>query len=755
MFNKHFISGVQIMRVVKLKLAVLSLMTGTILSVGLLKTSEFPVKAVELQADVATTEYLKQPINVKGGDQTIMMALRNMNLQDLLKILASQAGFNILLDESVEGNISVDFNNVTINQALETVKDYANLVYMQDDKTLVVASKESPLSKNINQQVSQMIPIKYVNAKLITEILNNTVFTADSSSAAAASGASNKKASTEYRTNSVLIVGTDNDIRLAEEIIKNLDIPRKSKTFKINHASVIEVTQILQATVFNDGVAPFNASSAGAATPGGIQAKSTLVSVDTEGFQEGSGTSNQVQGASGSAGSGQQQTFTLRNTQMTTKELNISPEGPIIVPDSRANTITIMGTVEQIALAESIIPNLDQKVPQVAIESSLVELTESSLRQLNAIWGHTAGNWATGFNNSQIAGTTIRALQPAIQPLANASVYSPGSVSPTTLTNYYGKIENIIGLPTVNAVAPLSGNGSAAAYSSVPIGFDSVRNFIYQLNMLLSRNKAKLLANPTVIALHNTESVISITEEIIRRSTTTRDSTGFQQTTVEIGEAGILLNILPKVTGDGFVTLRIRPSISNVYEVTRDASGNIVTLLRRKDFAVQEVRLANAQTLALGGLIQEASSKDFSGYPGISNMPILGPLFRTNARNQDRVEVLMLITPRILEDDKPVILSSFNQKPVVDIKTNAKNIVNPAPADSAKNVSSLDTEKLVVPANKPEITPVKVETATNSYKLDSVAKELEQQDIKIDQKQYDKRKINQIMDEYLPKGSKN
>lgn len=540
------------MRVVKLKLGLLSIVAGAFISTGMVGLSNIaPANATTFQVDAVKTEYLDQPVAVNGGEEKILMSLRSISLRDTLRALSKRAGFNIMLDETVEGDISVDLNNVTINQALETIKDYANLLYVQDDKTLIVSGKGSELATSINQQISQMIPVKYVNASLIVQVLNNTIFASESSASGGEKGG-DQKATAEYRTNSVVIVGTDNDIRLAEDMVKILDVPRESKTFKINHADVVEVTQLLQATVFNDGVAPYNGGGAGSSGGGdGITASPTPVSINTESYVEGSGSS-EVEGASSDGGGGQGQDFTLRSRNLNQKEIKISPEGPVLIPDTRSSTITIMGTVEQIALAEAVIPTLDQKLPQVAMETSLIEINDEFAREMGSRWGQQSGQWRTGFNNTN-APSRPTAGASNYQRLTDLTVVDTTVTPPaeTTLTNALGVLGNVIGIPSISTDGQPMGS---VAFSTAPI--DRSLNFLYQIDMMLSRNKAKLLANPTVITMHNTEAVISITQEVIRRTTVTRDATGFTQTQSEIGEAGIILNILPKVTGDGYINLR-------------------------------------------------------------------------------------------------------------------------------------------------------------------------------------------------------
>ncbi|MGD9580318.1 MAG: secretin N-terminal domain-containing protein [Vampirovibrionia bacterium] len=700
------------MRVVNLKLGLLSIMAGAVITTGIIGGNT--ASCVQAASFATSQESLVTPVTVHGGDTKLNMRLRNIELRDLLKMLSVRIGFNILLDESVTGLISVDLNDITVNQALETIKDYASLVYMQDDQTLVVSSKDSTLATSISQQISQMIPIKYVNARLISQLLNSTVFSGGKDGG--------KKASTEFRTNSVVIIGSDNDIRLANDMIALLDVPRETKTFKINHASVYEVAQLLKATVFNDGIAPYGGKTT---KDGDISAESTPVSIITENFEEGSG-SEEVSGASSEGGGGSEQTFTLRTKTIAQKDLNISPEGPVLIPDTRTSTLTIMGTIEQIALAEAVIPNLDQKLPQVAIETSLVEMSVSTDRSLDIMWGQQSGQWRTGFDNDYSSQNTAGAP-------------------------YTGS--TLIGLPDLRGQGNFGSNGGGIAFSTTPLSRN--QDYLFQINSMISHDKAKLLANPTVMAVHNTEAIISITEEVVRSTQVTRDSTGFTQTQVEIGEAGIVLNILPKITGDDFIILRIRPSVSTIAGQVVDAQGNVTTLLRRKDFAVQEARVANGQTLALGGLIEETKNNVNSKVPGFADLPIIGALFRTSSNNGSRNELIMLVTPRLVDDDKPVISSSYNTNPSANISSQNNNSSSVNPKQLSNNDDVIEIAPVNTKTASSKIKQIEQKSTTEAYTLGSVMKEFGVENVDPNKSiNYNESQIDNLINQYLPQGSK-
>jgi type II secretory pathway component GspD/PulD (secretin) len=155
-----------------------------------------------------------------------------------------------------------------------------------------------------------------------------------------------------------------------------------------------------------------------------------------------------------------------------------------------------------------------------------------------------------------------------------------------------------------------------------------------------------------VVAAHDTESIISIVDEIVRRVTTQIDPSGFSTQTVEIGEAGIVMDILPKIGEDGTINMRLRPSVTSILSQTRDSQGNIITLLSRRDMLTQSVRIRDGETLVLGGLIQQRETSRTDKLPVGGDLPIVGAMFRASQGSNRRSELVMLITPHIINNTK-------------------------------------------------------------------------------------------------------
>lgn len=625
------------------------------LVVMLTGTSVCPLPALaQSHLGVATLDQntvLSGKINVPNGNAKVSFSADSENIRSVLRDLSLQGGLNLVMDESVSGNVTIEMSNVSLNQALNAVAALGDLKLLKQSGNIYLAiSRQAAIEKGLDRQLSKVIPLNYTSAMRVAQTLNNSIFatntggtggTSGGNAGGATSGGAGgststgpQKAKADARTNSIILVGTAQDIELAEASIARMDIPRQSKTFYLSHANALDVATLLAGSAFNDGTGSFQiggSGGSGGGSGGGAGGNSsmnpTTVRVERTDIQEGTGINTFGNTGGNGNTSGLSSTVTLRGSVKTQDTASISPDSAIIVPDTRQNSITIMGTAEQIALAESLIPTFDAQLPQVSIEASLVEISETNSKEFSTRLGIADGKLQFGFNN---------------QPLA--SVSGNGLIGLSTISD-----------PTdINSLAR-----SGISFNTNP----AVKRADYAVAIrnLVNQGKAKILANPTVVATHDTESIISIVDEIVRRVVTTVDQSGFATQTVEIGEAGIVMDILPKIGEDGTVSMRIRPSVTSVLREEL-VLGNLVTLVSRRDLLSQNVRLRDGETLVIGGLIQEQSINRTDKLPVAGDLPIVSAMFRASQRGSAKTELVLMITPHIMNNLKltPVNVSTTN-----------------------------------------------------------------------------------------------
>jgi type II secretory pathway component GspD/PulD (secretin) len=609
-------------------------------------------------------------IQVPGGNsKRVSIQVTDRSIREVLRDLSTQGHFNLAMDDSVQGNITLELNNVTVNDALSSISGIAGVEILKKGSDIYLAmSKKLAEERGLTRQLSKIVKIRYANSQRVAQVLSASVFSAHQSQNAAMQSSNNvQPVQNDARTNSIILVGTEREIQLAEAVIGRLDQPRQRRTFYLSHANALDIATLLSSSVYNDGtLSGIILSQSGSGSGGGASGNSmggigggmggmggggmggmgsgnmpgvnlamgtpSSLRVEQEDIEEGEGVnafSGSSSGSGDSSSGGSSSSFgssvKLRGTVKKSLTVNVSPEGPLVVPDTRTNSVTILGTAEHIALAERFIPIFDARLPQVAIEVSLVEITDTGSRDLGATFGINDHERSFGFNNQQLFG---------VQPASGISGQTAG----------YG----ITGIPTTSSGASAAAR-SAFGYSSRPI--DNVEKFSMQLKALIKSNRAKTLANPTIVATHDSESIISIVDEIVRRVTVeTQGITGFTTNTVELGEAGIVLNILPKIGSDGTITMRIRPSVTTVRDTQTDSRDNTITLLSKRDFLAQRVRVNDGQTLVIGGLIKQNDTNQVEKLPGVSELPIVGALFRATTRTTGRSELVLLLTPHILNN---------------------------------------------------------------------------------------------------------
>ena len=122
-------------------------------------------------------------------------------------------------------------------------------------------------------------------------------------------------------------------------------------------------------------------------------------------------------------------------------------------------------------------------------------------------------------------------------------------------------------------------------------------------------------------------------------------TTSFQTSTVQYRSTGIILSVKPQINAKGLVTLEIAQEVSDVQTTTSGVTGTPTFTVRQ---AKTQLITGDNQTVVLGGLIREDTTRTQAGIPGLRKMPILGPLFGSEGVSKQKTELLVLITPHII-----------------------------------------------------------------------------------------------------------
>ncbi len=217
-------------------------------------------------------------------------------------------------------------------------------------------------------------------------------------------------------------------------------------------------------------------------------------------------------------------------------------------------------------------------------------------------------------------------------------------------------------------LGPFIGRAAQLAYS-LPQVFQYPRQFLARLQAQVLENNAKILTDPTLIVQEGSQAQVNLTEEFLQtfRQVVTIPERGPAITTTEVvkGEAGVILNIsVDQIDDNGFVSLSVSPEVSAPAAPITNGGNLISQLVNRRRLETGNLRLRDGQTLILTGIIQDTDRQTVTKVPILGDLPIIGSLFRRRESVNQRTEVIVLVTPEVLDDsDRSNFGYSFNPSP--------------------------------------------------------------------------------------------
>ena len=415
-------------------------------------------------------------------------------------------------------------------------------------------------------------------------------------------------------------------------------------------------------------------------------------------------------GEPSSAGTNELSQKASQTTQKTTKvETYGASVGPLIgltgTTDTRLGTVTLVGDPQLISSAESYLKQLDLRRRQVAVKVEILnvsldndELLDSSF---SARMGDTfvvsdSGNGHLNFGQTKPGGS------------AGSGIYGDGvSGVPGTYSNYGKAPRQRVVNPVVErrVVRPYVGDSEGDIF--VPVvddegseiqGFDSqgrplyvadtntaspqVLNPVYDSKgrpvyvsdsnqyrqpdnsfyayieaQIVSRN-AKTLAQPTLLVQEGQRAAVETGEDyVVNVERDENGDTGTTSYTYEKEAAGLTLELnVDKIDDNGFVTMNVNPSISIPVPAAQapgaDTGGVQIFNFNKRDLQSGSIRLRDGQTLILTGVVSEQQIEEVKKWPVLGDLPLIGSLFRSSESTRLKDELVILVTPRVLDDDQ-------------------------------------------------------------------------------------------------------
>ena len=308
--------------------------------------------------------------------------------------------------------------------------------------------------------------------------------------------------------------------------------------------------------------------------------------------------------------------------------------------DSRTNTLIVKDVQEALLRAEGIVRNLDTQTPEVLIEARIVEAATSFSRQAGIQWG---GN----VSFSPTLGNPTGLIFPNILSVAGAA---DDPSAPTT--GLFGPVSGGAGAAgtnfAVNMPAPIGlNNGAGLGFVFGSAG--GAANLNLRLSAAENSGTIKTISSPRVVTTDNNDASISQGVSIPFSQTS---AAGVSTTFVE---ARLELRVNPHVTQEGSIQMRINATNNQPNPQLTGANGQ-PSISRRE--ARTEVLVKDGETTVIGGIYTRRNSEAWNEVPVLSKIPILGWLFKKKAVTDDRTELLIFVTPRIVNRSQSVVAAA-------------------------------------------------------------------------------------------------
>ena len=312
-----------------------------------------------------------------------------------------------------------------------------------------------------------------------------------------------------------------------------------------------------------------------------------------------------------------------------------------VLTDTRTSKLVVVATEKELESIDSLLAELDIAPRQVLIEARLMETSKSPSSIKGIDWSGTLKAQTITFGNGKTTGNTITTSPgtptTTTLPSGRTVTSTPGSSTTSLLNTAVGG--GGMGLNTAKGFYPATAFLNADGVSAV-------------LGFLNSDTDTEVVATPRTVTLDNQTARLEITRAFPIFQTTPGTSQTPAGSTVTYTNLGTILSVTPRISANSNIALRVVPEVSNKDGTDTQVSNgqnNTANIYAVRKVETQVV-IPNAHTLVMGGLISDASTRSRTKVPILGDLPGVGAAFRSDAKQRTKSNLIMFITPTIVED---------------------------------------------------------------------------------------------------------
>jgi general secretion pathway protein D len=353
------------------------------------------------------------------------------------------------------------------------------------------------------------------------------------------------------------------------------------------------------------------------------------------------------------------------NTELGDAIIQIDPETRSLVIVTDEDTHRELVTV---------IKTLDKPKPQVLIKVVFLEVTYNKGLDVGV-----EGSYTFNLKNPVPATTGSTTTTSTKTTTANGTTTTTATGTGVAFNGVDGSTGNTtVNSTLTSALGTAAKIGETAAISSI-FGAPAIGSFVKlvsddwnaTLHALASRGKLEVLSRPSIMARNNQEAVIVVGSEVPFITNSRITDQGQTINTIQYDNVGIILRVTPFITSEGTVEMIVAPEISTLTDQTVAISNNASAPVIAKRSAETVVVTPHAQTVVIGGLMETQKIESIQKVPILGDIPILGIPFRRTIKDDRKRELLIFLTPYIVNDANGVAQSTHDELARSDLPAKA------------------------------------------------------------------------------------
>jgi general secretion pathway protein D len=334
-------------------------------------------------------------------------------------------------------------------------------------------------------------------------------------------------------------------------------------------------------------------SASSSAAPRSVAPGLPTSTANTSGF--GSSASSSAGAGAGALSGG---TSTVQGSGLTTVKLS---SGVRVMADEINNAVLVYGTRGEYEKIQATLKQLDVSPTQVLIEASIIEVSLNDDLKYGLQWIFSD----TARGSSDLTGTGV------LSNIAGAALSPVGAGFSYTLRNAAGNVRAV-------------------------------------LSALAEKSLVKVISSPTLMVLDNHSASIAVGNQQPIKVGESITEGGLSQTNIQYKDTGVTLTVTPSVNAGNMVTMQVAQGVTDVGQI--DVATGQRSFLQRQFASKLAVR--SGESVVLGGLIRDNTTTGKSGVPGLHDIPLFGHLFGATTTNTNRVELVVIITPRVVRNEQ-------------------------------------------------------------------------------------------------------